>query len=442
MNHEIQHRQETSRLIYALWTLNGSDETGLAAPLLDGRIDALGIYVSFADEHDDDDGDDDCASTMHTTTVDCRSCSNLAYQEFLETCMLPNKPVMIQGLTKTWKSARKWVDDKGEPDLLKLASLFGNDVAPVHVQSQAGFSQTRPQKEEWTVQDYALWWYEHHEDPQQEQQLLYLKDYMFVAAHPDYHAYEWPIYFQDDWLNGYTENAYKFVYLGPKGTSTRLHADVLRSYSWSTNVCGIKRWYLIPPEYTHLLYDVFSRHLASHLQCTDTVMYPGLAKARKHAIEVIQQAGETLFVPSGWHHTVENLAPTLSINHNWLNGANIRWSWEKLRTELEGLSSKETETIIGETLMAETVGPSDSSQIGDDLLLLWKVLSTKARSVIEIERKSMTEFNLNACLPVLKEISAFVKDGKDQGLTERCHCDIDDLIRDIENYLDSPPTSS
>ncbi len=29
----------------------------------------------------------------------------------------------------------------------------------------------------------------------------------------------------------------------------------------------------------------------------------------------LQGAGEAIFVPSGWHHTVENLQDTLSINH-------------------------------------------------------------------------------------------------------------------------------
>ena len=29
---------------------------------------------------------------------------------------------------------------------------------------------------------------------------------------------------------------------------TPLHADVLRSYSWSTNVAVRKRWKLLPPE--------------------------------------------------------------------------------------------------------------------------------------------------------------------------------------------------
>ena len=42
-------------------------------------------------------------------------------------------------------------------------------------------------------------------------------------------------------------------------TWTPFHADVLRSYSWSTNVVGRKRWKLLPPEYTHLLYDRFGR---------------------------------------------------------------------------------------------------------------------------------------------------------------------------------------
>ena len=46
---------------------------------------------------------------------------------------------------------------------------------------------------------------------------------------------------------------------GVQGTWTALHADVLRSYSWSTNVTGRKRWKLLPPQFTHLLYDRFGR---------------------------------------------------------------------------------------------------------------------------------------------------------------------------------------
>lgn len=39
------------------------------------------------------------------------------------------------------------------------------------------------------------------------------------------------------------------------GTWTPLHADVFRSYSWSANVCGKKRWLFLPPSQSHLLFD-------------------------------------------------------------------------------------------------------------------------------------------------------------------------------------------
>jgi ribosomal protein L16 Arg81 hydroxylase len=47
----------------------------------------------------------------------------------------------------------------------------------------------------------------------------------------------------------------------------------------------------------------------------------------------VQEAGDVLFVPSGWHHMVSNELPTLSINHNWLNGHNVHWAWALLRKE-------------------------------------------------------------------------------------------------------------
>lgn len=71
----------------------------------------------------------------------------------------------------------------------------------------------------------------------------------------------------------------RFVYLGPKGSWTGLHADVFRSYSWfvyvgaaivqlstmvvetyfflfrSFNVCGRKKWILFPPAEACKLFD-------------------------------------------------------------------------------------------------------------------------------------------------------------------------------------------
>ena len=39
-------------------------------------------------------------------------------------------------------------------------------------------------------------------------------------------------------------------------------------------------------------------------------------------------------MPSGWYHEVENLEPTLSINHNWTNGFGLLAMWTFLASEL------------------------------------------------------------------------------------------------------------
>ena len=432
-----QRRQAVARIIHSLWTQGGSDESGLAPVLLDGRIDVLGAYVTCHDfaPH---------STVDQTREIERRHCRDLDYNDFVSTFMIPNQPVIIGGLMEGWRATQEWAsaDNHGisRPNLQRLADLFGNDIVPVHVQARGGFTTNRPKKVEMTLAEYANWWESRTDD---DSELLYLKDWKFAAVHGDYQAYECPKYFLNDWLNGAMGHAYKFVYLGPAGTTTRLHADVLWSFSWSTNVCGRKKWYLIPPQHTHLLYDCFGIHLASHLHADWEngldVFFPGLAKAREHVIEVVQEAGETMFVPSGWHHTVENLEPTLSINHNWLNGANIHWSWQKLRTELESLFAHSLEhcSLECNNPNSRQDQSGDSAQIGDDLLLLWYVLSKKAQWAMasSTQSKDAATNDLIAIHPILKDIKQFVEQGKDHGLTTRCHCNIDELFTSIEEYF-------
>uniref|UniRef100_A0A8C0UIC4 Jumonji domain-containing protein 4 n=1 Tax=Cyanistes caeruleus TaxID=156563 RepID=A0A8C0UIC4_CYACU len=120
---------------------------------------------------------------------------------------------------------------------------------------------------------------------------------------------------------------------------TPFHADVFRSYSWSANVCGRKRWLLYPPGEERFLTDTHG-NLPFDLtapEFRDPRIYPrsGLARA---PLEIIQEAGEIVFVPSGWHHQVHNLEDTISINHNWLNGCSVGRMWRFLREELGAVS--------------------------------------------------------------------------------------------------------
>ncbi|XP_029813806.1 2-oxoglutarate and iron-dependent oxygenase JMJD4, partial [Manacus vitellinus] len=158
-------------------------------------------------------------------------------------------------------------------------------------------------------------------------------------AFPEQDVYTTPVYFSSDWLNEYWDavavDDYRFVYMGPKGSWTPFHADVFRSYSWSANICGRKKWLLYPAGQEEFLKD---RHgnlpfdvTAPSLQ--DRRVYPRYSQSQP-PVEIVQEAGEIVFIPSGWHHQVYNLEDTISINHNWVNGCNVAIMWCFLQDEL------------------------------------------------------------------------------------------------------------
>ena len=52
----------------------------------------------------------------------------------------------------------------------------------------------------------------------------------------------------------------------------------------------------------NLVYDVTSPELEE-----DTTKYPNYSKFNDQRFEIIQEEGQIIFVPSGWHHQVYNL---------------------------------------------------------------------------------------------------------------------------------------
>ena len=102
-------------------------------------------------------------------------------------------------------------------------------------------------------------------------------------------------------------------------------------FSWSANIVGRKKWMFLPPGEEDKLRDSLG-NLVFDLESAEAAE---LAETREVVkIEVIQEAGEVVFVPSGWFHQVHNLEDTISINHNWFNGTNIISVVESLNLEL------------------------------------------------------------------------------------------------------------
>ncbi|OWR50622.1 JmjC domain-containing protein 4 [Danaus plexippus plexippus] len=161
------------------------------------------------------------------------------------------------------------------------------------------------------------------------EKLLYLKDWHLKRLKSGEHFYEVPHIFASDWLNEFAidheDDDFMFVYIGAQNTWTPLHADVYSSYSWSVNVIGRKKWVLFPPGEEEKLKDSLGNlPLLFNAHEFNNVRY----------IEVTQERGDAIFVPSGWHHQVCNELETISINHNFVNACNIHFVWEALQRNL------------------------------------------------------------------------------------------------------------
>ncbi|KAK9066466.1 hypothetical protein SSX86_013788 [Deinandra increscens subsp. villosa] len=267
--------------------------------------------------------------------------SEISYSDFATKYLSKNEPVVITGLMADWKATRDWVHDDGIPNLQFISSNFGKSKVQV---ADCGSREFTDQKRfEMSVAEFIDHWLN---VSSVEHGNLYLKDWHFVKEYPEYTAYTTPLFFCDDWLNLYLDNYqmhedhdtyqkrdniscsdYRFVYMGAKGTWTPFHADVFRSYSWSANVCGKKKWYFLSPEQCHLVFDRNMKNSVYDIfEEVDDTIFPNFKKTTW--LECTQDQNEIIFVPSGWYHQVHNLEDTISINHNWFNAYNLSWVWD------------------------------------------------------------------------------------------------------------------
>ncbi|XP_067119576.1 2-oxoglutarate and iron-dependent oxygenase JMJD4 [Centruroides vittatus] len=251
----------------------------------------------------------------YSSVTQCLNCNNLkeiteieiidneiTYEEFFLKFMCANRPCKFSSkFTDNWKSRKLWINnDDDKPNFDYLQREFGDSLAPVADCSIKLYNSHC--KEDMSVKNYISYW-KRRSYSKEDSPCLYLKDWHFVRQFPSYEAYLTPVYFISDWLNEFLictskNDDYRFVYMGPKDSWTPFHADVFGSYSWSANICGRKKWLLVPPEKEKVFSDSTGKLLFD-------IKLDSLNKL--DVLEVIQEPGEIIFVPSGWHHQVWNL---------------------------------------------------------------------------------------------------------------------------------------
>jgi hypothetical protein len=94
------------------------------------------------------------------------------------------------------------------------------------------------------------------------------------------------------------------LWLGPAGTQTKLHHDGTNNLF--TQVLGTKRLRLVAPTVLEL-----ATHALGYYARTDALEVEAAHPGR--SFEVVLEPGDALFIPVGWWHEVESLAPSLSL---------------------------------------------------------------------------------------------------------------------------------
>ena len=309
-NDEAARRLDVCACVLAAWTRDGADEAALAPRCfgLDAAVDVLEGFVLEADGGD--------ADPLPSVRRFERTPSVAQFTELL----LANLPCVFpwDDDDPLWASCADW-HAAGLPVPSALLRAYPADTV-ISAASSSGRSKM-------TLEYYARWWT--HNVGADGALLdsaaaapLYCKDLQFCRGP----AFTSPRLF-DDWLGacydarraaegcGGAVPDLRFVYCGPANTLTPLHCDVWRTHSWSANLCGTKRWLFVAPWEAHKLWDRFGgRHASSFAD--SCFLFPALRSAR--IAEVMQHAGEVMFVPSGWFHTVQNETAALSVNANWV----------------------------------------------------------------------------------------------------------------------------
>ncbi|CEP19279.1 hypothetical protein [Parasitella parasitica] len=188
------------------------------------------------------------------------------YKKFLKNHLIPNKPCIIgQRFTCTWKANKEWIVPTTNVSTEILAPAYKPNYK--HLCQQYGTAQgqvAQCNKRYFTDQErikieniFAINFIKEADGkPSQD----YLKDLHLHKTFPADEFHTVPDLFEDDWLNEYwpqqkEQDDYRFAYFGGHTTFTPLHADVYRSYSWFSYVCGIKKWTLFPSGQEDLLKD-------------------------------------------------------------------------------------------------------------------------------------------------------------------------------------------
>jgi len=116
---------------------------------------------------------------------------------------------------------------------------------------------------------------------------------------------------------------YRWVLIGVPGTGGRVHTDHAGTSAWNAVVVGRKRWVFFHPDTPgHLLEDLEEGHPDERSDFWYQHKYHAVVERVVQSTgvqprEVLQRAGEVVYIPNGWWHIVRNETFTIALTENF-----------------------------------------------------------------------------------------------------------------------------
>ncbi len=256
------------------------------------------------------------ALSPQAQTIERRA--TISRQDFLENYYAKNVPLILTDIAKDWAALSRWT-----PDYLR--AKYG------HVEIEVQHDRQSDRLYEINVE--------------QHRQKMVMVDYVdlvveggatnnhyMVANNGNLEKTELRGLLEDleifpEYLNPQDIDGKVFFWFGPSGTITPLHHDPVNLIF--VQVYGRKVWKVIPPHYTHRLYNY--RGVFSEVDCEnpDYQKYPLFADVP--IIEVTLNAGEAIFMPVGWWHAVKSLDISMSMSFtNFIFPNQFNWKYPNI----------------------------------------------------------------------------------------------------------------
>lgn len=257
--------------------------------------------------------------------------AKLSVEDFYKKYFKPGKPVLLKGLANLQPAGEKWTIDWFKETMGNLDIAVFDNNEKKHVYS----TTVNP--------DFKMPFGEFLDlITKDEPSSIRMFRYNLYKQNPELKKdFSCPKFIRKGMMK-----SFGFMFLGGKDTDVRLHYDVDYSNVLLTQIHGRKRVILYAPDQSKYLYKVpYNTHSLADVK--DYTKWPAMQYAKGY--EIIQEAGDGLFMPSGYWHYNTYLNGGISVAYRklartpfgaWKGGSFVAFTmpFDKVMNKLGGKS--------------------------------------------------------------------------------------------------------